>query len=114
MIEHLDNRDLSVREVAAHVDVTERALQMAFRSHLGITPAELIRRKRLEHIRRELRETPERHNVLGVAQRWGLTNQSTLTQNYREIFQETPTGMLRGCEPLAPGEIPLPEPKEPS
>ena len=53
ILEHLENRDLSVREVATHVDVTERALQMAFRTHLGMTPAELIRRRRIERIRKE-------------------------------------------------------------
>jgi len=96
IMEHLDERDLSVREVAAHVDVTERALQMAFRTHLGMTPAELIRRRRVEHIRKDLREAPERRNVIDVAQRWGVTNRSTLTQNYRQLFHETPTTMLRG------------------
>lgn len=103
IVEHLDDRDLSVREVAAHIDVTERALQMAFRTHLGMAPAELIRRKRMDGIRKELREAPDRPNVLDVAQRWGMTNRSTLTQNYRHFFKETPTTMLRGGAPLAGG-----------
>lgn len=108
IVEHLDDRDLSVREVAAHIDVTERALQMAFRSHLGMAPAELIRRKRMDGIRKELREAPDRPNVLDVAQRWGMTNRSTLTQNYRHFFKETPTTMLRGGAPFpaTPGTEP--------
>lgn len=101
ILEHLDERDLSVREVAAHIDVTERSLQMAFRSHLGMTPAELIRRRRIEMISKELRESPERHSVLDVAQRWGMTKRSTLTQNYRQIFNETPTARLRAGTPAA-------------
>ncbi|HEX6703325.1 MAG TPA: helix-turn-helix domain-containing protein [Albitalea sp.] len=105
IMEHLDDRDLSVREVATHVDVTERALQMAFRTHLGMTPAELIRRRRIERIRKELREAPERHSVLDVAQRWGMTNRSTLTQNYRQLFNETPTMMLRGGTGLPSGAV---------
>ncbi len=112
IIDHLDDRDLSVREVAAHVDVTERALQMAFRTHLGMTPAELIRRRRMERIRKELRQTTDRRNVLDIAQRWGMTNRSTLTQNYRQFFNETPTTMLRGG--AAPLPMPLPvAPAEP-
>lgn len=98
IIEHLDDHDLSVREVAAHVDVTERALQMAFRTHLGMTPAELIRRKRVEHIRKDLQSAPEQLSVIDVAQRWGVNNRSTLTQNYRRQFHETPTMMLRGAQ----------------
>lgn len=96
IMEHLNDRDLSVREVATHVDVTERALQMAFRTHLGMSPAELIRRRRVEHIRKDLREGQDRRTVIDVAQRWGLSNRSTLTQTYRQMFQETPTSMLRG------------------
>jgi len=109
IMEHLDDRDLSVREVAAHVDVTERALQMAFRTHLGMTPAELIRRRRVEHIRKDLRSAPERRNVIDVAQRWGVSNRSTLTQNYRQMFHETPTTMLRGPSPARPPAGPLPD-----
>jgi AraC-like DNA-binding protein len=104
VLEHLDDRELSVREIAAHIDVTERALQMAFRSHLGLTPGEFIRRKRMERIRRELREAHAGGNVLAVAQRWGLSNRSTLTQNYRQQFNETPTEMLRGGAALGAAE----------
>jgi len=96
IIEHLDDRDLSIRQVAAYIDVTERALQMAFRSHLGMTPAELIRRKRMDHIRNELRNSTQQESVLEVASHWGMTNRSTLAQNYRQQFGETPTSMLRG------------------
>ena len=96
IIDHLDDRGLSVREIAAHIDVTERALQMAFRNHLGLTPAELIRRRRMERIRKELRESPDRNQVFDVAQRWGMSDRSTVTQHYRQLFNETPSMMLRG------------------
>ncbi len=96
IIDHLDDRDLNVRAVATHIDVTERALQMAFRHCLGTTPAELIRRRRLERIRKELRETTDRRSVLEIAQRWGMSNRSTLAQNYRRFFNETPTTARQG------------------
>jgi AraC-like DNA-binding protein len=96
IVEHLDDRKLSVRQVAAHVDVTERALQMAFRTHLGVTPAEMIRRHRMEHIRQDLCNSGGRASVQKTAERWGMTNRSTLAHNYRECFAETPTATLRG------------------
>lgn len=105
ILDHLDDRDLSVRQIAAQIDVTERALQMAFRSHLGLTPVELIRRRRMEHIRKELRETKDRCTVLDVAQRWGMSNRSTLTLNYRQCFDETPTTMLRSPVGHDPAEV---------
>jgi AraC-like DNA-binding protein len=97
IIDHLADEQLSVRQVAAHVDVTERALQLAFRSHLGMTPAELIRTRRMERIRDELRDdTHGRNGVREVASRWGITNRSTLISNYRSRFDETPSQTRRG------------------
>jgi len=96
VMEHLNDEHLSVRQVAAHVDVTERALQLAFRRHLGMTPAELIRTRRMERIRYELRECSAGAGVLEVASRWGITNRSTLVHNYRSQFDETPSQTLQG------------------
>ncbi len=95
LIENLGDRQLSINQVAATVDVTVRALQMAFRLHLGMTPAELIRRRRMEAIRTELLNASGRETILDVAARWGLGSRSTLTQNYRQRFGEAPSTTLR-------------------
>lgn len=96
VMDHLSDEHLSVRQIAAHIGVTERALQLAFRAHLGMTPAELIRTRRMERIQGDLREHGGRDGVLEVASRWGITNRSTLVHNYRTQFDETPTQTLRG------------------
>jgi transcriptional regulator GlxA family with amidase domain len=97
MMEHLSDENLSVRQVAAHIGVTERALQLAFRAHLGVTPAELIRTRRVENIHHELQGQAGDAGVLEVASRWGVKNRSTLVHNYRTRFDETPTQTLRGA-----------------
>lgn len=91
ILEHLHEKALSTRRIAAHVNVSERALQMAFRTHLGLAPAELILRLRMSRIRAELQHVPGRDSVLAVANRWGLNSRSALTQNYRQRFGESPT-----------------------
>ncbi|ALV07553.1 helix-turn-helix transcriptional regulator [Roseateles depolymerans] len=91
MLDHLHDRTLSVRRIAAEIDVTERALQMAFRSHLGLTPAELLRKLRMACIRTELQQMAGRDSVLAVATRWGMGNRSTLAHNYRQQFGEAPS-----------------------
>lgn len=101
ILDHLADECLSVRQVAAHIDVTERALQLAFRAHLGITPAELIRTRRMENIHQDLQDRRGSAAVLEVASRWGVTNRSTLAHNYRSRFDQTPTQTLRG---LAAGQ----------
>jgi AraC-like DNA-binding protein len=96
IIEQLSESDLSIRQVAAHIDVTERALQMTFRTNLGMSPAEVIRHRRLEKIRNELLQCDGHETVLDVASRWGIPSRSTFTQNYRQQFGEAPSSTLRG------------------
>ncbi|MBW8831608.1 MAG: helix-turn-helix transcriptional regulator [Burkholderiales bacterium] len=99
IVENITDNALSVKHVAAHAGVTERSLQLAFRAHLGMTPAEFIRKRRMECIRGELQSTGSigaKVSVLDVAARWGVRNRSTLAQNYRQIYAETPFETLHG------------------
>jgi AraC-like DNA-binding protein len=99
VLENLNRRDLSVREVAAEIGVTERALQNAFRSLLGLSPRELIRRERMERIRADLMNSAAQGDgsVLRAASRWGVENRSTLVHSYRKQFHEAPSETLERC-----------------
>lgn len=95
MMENLDRHDLSVRELAAHIGVSERAIQAAFKTHLGLSPCQLIRRQRMERIRHELtRDDGHTPGVLEVANRWGVQHRSTLVNGYRKVFHEAPSETL--------------------
>ncbi|MCF7697504.1 helix-turn-helix transcriptional regulator [Mycetohabitans sp. B2] len=96
MQENLNRHDLSVREIAAEVGVTERALQSAFKNFLGLSPTELIRRQRMERIRAELLSDSleSERSVLRIANKWGVQNRSTLVSGYRKEFQEAPSETL--------------------
>jgi AraC-like DNA-binding protein len=92
LMDNLDQKDLSVREVASHVGVTERAIQAAFKNHLGLSPSELIRRQRMERIRDDLLDDDAPiARVLDVANKWGVCHRSTLINGYRRVFQEAPS-----------------------
>ena len=95
IVTHLSERNLCIREVAAEIGVTERALQSVFRSHLGISPTELIRRCRMERIRADLLSPDSKMtSIFEAAQRWGIFNRSTLASAYRAYFKETPNETL--------------------
>ncbi|MFC0402403.1 helix-turn-helix domain-containing protein [Paraburkholderia rhizosphaerae] len=95
LIENLERPDLSVREVATYIGVTERALQAAFKAHLGLSPSELIRRRRMEHIRDELMaDDSHGSSVLQIANRWGVQHRSTLLNGYRKMYKEAPSETL--------------------
>jgi AraC-like DNA-binding protein len=94
--ENLDRHDLSVRELAAEIGVTERALQGAFKNALGLSPSELIRSLRMERIRAELltNEVASEHGVLQIAAKWGIQSRSTLVSGYKKQFHEAPSETL--------------------
>jgi AraC-like DNA-binding protein len=95
LMDNLDQKDLSVREVASHVGVTERAMQAAFKNHLGLSPSELIRRQRMERIRDDLLDDyAPVARMLDVAKKWGVQHRSTLINGYRRVFQEAPSETL--------------------
>jgi AraC-like DNA-binding protein len=96
IIENLHDEGLTVQAVATQLGVTERALQMAFRTHLGMTPAELIRTRRAEGVRSELCAHAGDQKLDELAQRWGLKNRATLSSIYRNRFAETPAQTLKG------------------
>ncbi|MCQ0033685.1 AraC family transcriptional regulator [Burkholderia glumae] len=96
VLDNLDRADLSVREIATQIGVTERALQSAFKSCLGLSPSELIRTRRMERIREALIDHADAgdQRVLETARRWGVQSRSTLVTGYRKQFREAPSETL--------------------
>lgn len=97
IVENIAHSALTTREVAAHIDVTERALQMVFKRSLGLSPGALIRQLRLEGIRGELLDDSRvGTSVLDTANRWGVTSRSALIKSYRKQFHESPSETING------------------
>ncbi|MEI6002721.1 helix-turn-helix transcriptional regulator [Paraburkholderia bengalensis] len=96
LLDNLERKDLSIREIAAQIGVTDRALQSAFAASLGSTPTEIIRRLRMERIRAELegQDSAHEHGILATAVKWGVSNRSTLINGYRREFNESPSDTL--------------------
>jgi AraC-like DNA-binding protein len=89
---NLDREDLSVHEVAVEIGVTERALQSAFKSFLGLSPTEVIRRERMDRIRNDLLDKDR--GILDTANKWGVRSRSALISGYRKQFNEAPSETL--------------------
>lgn len=96
IVENLERTDLSTREVAAQIGVTERSLQMTFKRCIGIAPGGLIRKLRLEGIRGELlNEERVNASIVDTASRWGVTSRSVLAKGYRRQFNESPSETIQ-------------------
>ncbi len=100
ILANLQRRDLSVQHVAESIGVSERALQLAFRAYLGMSPSAVIRQCRMERIRGDLTEGAAIHGAttLSVAQRWGVSSRSALSSAYQSAFGESPRETT--CAPI--------------
>lgn len=81
---------ITVDDVAAAAFISTRGLQYAFRRALDITPAEALRRARLEGARRDLQSGNGR-SVGEVARRWGFSHSSRFTIAYTQAFGASPS-----------------------
>ncbi|KQV71358.1 hypothetical protein ASC64_04790 [Nocardioides sp. Root122] len=90
--EHADE-DVTVARLAQACGVTPRALQYAFRRHLGCTPMACLRRVRLDLVRQALRDGSAL-NVGEVAVRYGFFNPGRFAAGYRQAFHENPRDTL--------------------
>jgi len=89
---------IAAADVAAASSVTIRAVQLAFRRHLDITPTEYIRRIRLDYAHRQLLTAdPGHESVTAVASRWGFSSPSRFAAAYRKAYGLRPSQTLRGA-----------------
>lgn len=77
-------------DIAAAAGTSPRALQLAFRRALDLTPMEYVRDARLTAAHAEL--LVDGHTSIGqIALKWGFSNQGRFAAAYRQRYGETPT-----------------------
>lgn len=87
-IRHEANRPLQVPDVAEHIGLSRRSLELRFRRAMGHTVLTEIRRAQLERVRAFLIETD--WPIGKIAERCGLANGNYLGKIFRREFGETP------------------------
>jgi AraC-like DNA-binding protein len=89
--------DISLADMAAASHVTVRAVQLAFRRQLGVTPTQYLRRVRLDLAHQDLlRSDPAAVTVTAVASRWGFASSSRFAAYYYRTYGIPPSHTLRG------------------
>ncbi|MFD4736897.1 helix-turn-helix transcriptional regulator [Streptomyces virginiae] len=89
--------EIGLADTAAAAGVTPRALQYAFRRHLGTTPMAYLRRVRLAQAHDDLvAADPARETVTAIAHRWGFHHQGRFAADYRQTYGVLPRHTLAG------------------
>jgi AraC-like DNA-binding protein len=97
-IESQAHTDIGLSDIAAAAHTTPRAVQYAFRRHLGTTPTGHLRRVRLDRAHRDLLNgSPDAGDtVAAISTRWGFFNQGRFAGAYRAVYGNTPRQTLEG------------------
>jgi LacI family transcriptional regulator len=96
MREHLDEA-IGVDEVARHVAISRRQLEIRFRSHLGRSPHDYLCRLRVE-LARTLLQRPEQNKLQKVAAACGFSSVQHLRQTFQRLTGTTPLEYHRQCQ----------------
>jgi len=87
---------ISIADIAAHIYVSPRAVQLMFRKHLQCTPTEYIRRVRLNHAHHDLIAAhPTTDSVGNIARRWGFAHIGRFAAHYKQAYGQNPHLTLR-------------------
>lgn len=85
----------TVTDICRTIGVSERALQYAFRAYVDLSPLAYLRLCRLNRVRATLRVSgPQSTTVTAVAMRFGFLHLGRFAQDYRQIFDESPSATL--------------------
>lgn len=85
----------SVSEIAANVGTSTRTLQTGFRQAYGKTPAEYLRRARLQALHESLLSADASENVTALMENLGIVNFGRYARYYRQLIGESPSATLR-------------------
>lgn len=89
--------DISTADIARHIYVTPRALQLMFRKHRGCTPSEYLRTVRLHYAHLDLVRGNRLTTTVGqIAGRWGFSHLGRFGVYYRQQYGQSPHDTLRG------------------
>lgn len=93
--------DFDIDHLASLCHVSTKTLYNIFNRELGITPANYIRGIKLESIHQELRQGENIRNVTEIAIRYGFTNLSRFSNQYKQLFGELPSATLKNSRRMS-------------
>jgi len=100
VMEQYIDEPITIKMIAAQVDISVRMLEYLFRQTLNMSPAAYYRRLRLQAARRMVVDT--RLKLQEIAIRTGFNSLSSFSRLFRNYYQQSP-GECRKQSQIAPG-----------
>lgn len=89
------DKPLDIETMANLSGVSARSLFRQFRKTRGHSPADFVKRVRLDHARRMLEQANSESSVVQIALKCGFQNAGHFARDYRVIFGELPSATLQ-------------------
>jgi methylphosphotriester-DNA--protein-cysteine methyltransferase len=87
---------LSISKICAALGVSAQMLRKSCEEQLGMGPSEYVRRWRMQHVHRALRNgNPATASVPKIARRYGFRDPGRFATNYQAVYGELPSATLR-------------------
>jgi len=96
LVQSQPDRNLRLVEICAVLGVSGRVLRRLCAEHLGMSPIDYVRLRRMSLVRRALlRGNPSTVSVSEVARHYGFCERGRFAAGYRALFGESPSLTLR-------------------
>lgn len=94
-IEAHADQPLALSDLERQSGYSRRSLQLAFRTHLGCSPVQWVRRCRMQKARERLQHPSPGDSVGSVAFGLGFVNVASFSRDFMRLFGERPSAVLR-------------------
>ncbi|RLY94151.1 DNA-binding protein [Kocuria tytonicola] len=86
----------SLTSLAGAVGISQSGLYRLARRYVGVSPYDMVRRRRLQEIAEHIRDNPQ-ESLAGVAGHFGLTDQAHMNREFKAAFGITPGDYRSEC-----------------
>jgi AraC family ethanolamine operon transcriptional activator len=91
----MEGEPITIQELRKHAKTSRSTLERAFREHYGVLPKTYLMSRRLNGVRRMLKEAdPATCKISEAANRWGFWHMGQFAADYRRQFGELPSDTL--------------------
>lgn len=89
---------IQLKDIAEAAGVSPRSLQLSFAKFRGMSPMAYLRTVRMQGAKAEMLSSAPGTKVATVAYGWGFAHMGIFAGQFREMFGETPSAMLRRAQ----------------
>ncbi|WP_179404475.1 AraC family transcriptional regulator [Burkholderia guangdongensis] len=89
------SENIALEDIERAAGVSRYKLFDGFREHFGLAPMAYLKWHRLEAVRREMLTDCSERNVSSIAMNWGFSHLGRFSNDYKQLFGETPSQTLK-------------------